>query len=257
MPPRCRRPRHPPGPRRATDKPPPRFCATASLLPRLCPAESLPRRRRASRFTARSRSWRGVREQCRRAEEATHLSKSPPATPRRATTRLLRPRRSAPSPLVAVAPRRASLVVAAPRLPPRFADVAPRPSPCPTGRCARPGAPASPRCRPGHPPAPGNRRGDSPGSNDKHHHAPRHRGVAPGVPRRRGPARAPIGVPRPRGMGACTDGARGRFSRRDRLLAAARGGTSIVTRSGGGGGRRAAAREARPSRQLSTLGVFR
>ena len=49
MPPRCRRPRHPPGPRRATDKPPPRCCATASLPPRLCLAGSLPRRRHASR----------------------------------------------------------------------------------------------------------------------------------------------------------------------------------------------------------------
>ena len=121
-------------------------------------------------------------------------------------------------PPVTVVPRRASLVVVAPRPSPRPADVAPSPSQCPTGRPRIAAVPAR---------APSGAREPS-------------RGVS--GTRRRAP-------PRPSSPGSCTwrptpswtraerpsaspaagrgrlhrDGARGRFSRRDRVHRAAGG----------------------------------
>ena len=240
MPPRYRRARRPPGPVAPWMSPPSPIChsePSPSPFPR-------PRRRRASRFAGRSSSWRGVREQCRREEEATHLSKTPPATPRRAKTRLLHPRRSAPI------PRSQPCHVGPPSTISRLAN---RRSPSASRlavRCARSSAPASPRCRPEHPPAPGNRRGDSQRRDDERHHAPRCRGAAPGVQRRRRPAPSVIWRQPPPGVGACTVTPRPTVSAgATASIPLPEGSPAIVTRSGRGGGRRAAARAAGPRRR--------
>ena len=209
-----------------------------------------PRRRRASRFAVRSSSWRGVREQCRREEEATHLSKTPPATPRRTKTRLLHPHHPSPS------HRSPSCHAGPPSSSSRLACRCSPPASRLALRCARLGARASPRCRPEHPPAPGNHRGDSPGRDDERHHAPRCRGAAPGVPCRRRPAPSAIWRQPPPGVGA------GTVSPRAAILTGATASIALPERvpgitkqSGGGGGRRAAARAPRPCVHLGTLGV--
>ena len=167
--------------------------------------------------------------------------KSPPASHRRAKTRLLYPRRSAPS------PRSPSCHAGPPSSSSGLADRCSPPASRLTIRCARPGAPASPRCRPEHPLAPGNRRGDSPGRDDERHHAPRRRGAAPGVQRRRRPAPSAIWRQPPPGVGAGTVTARAAVSAdATASIPLPEGSPAIVTRSGGGGGRRAAAMAARP-----------
>ena len=226
--------------------PPPRPCATTSLFCRHCPRC----RRRASHFAARSCSWRGVREQCGREKEATYPSNSRPATPRGAVTYLLRPRRSAPSPPVAIAPRRASLDVIVPRLSPRPAGVSPRPSPCSTGCLRIAAVPAR---------APSSARKPSRGLTGTQRRAP----PCPSSPGSCTWCPMPSSTRDKRNLASAaagrgrlhSDGARGRFSRRDRLHRAAGAGTchgDAVRRRR----RTSRGRQSVPTaRQLSTRGV--
>ena len=193
-----------------------------------------------------------MREQCRREEEATHPLTSRPATPRGTATRLLHYSRSAPSPPVAVVPRRASLVVVAPRLSPRPADVAPRPSPCSTGRPRIAAVPVR---------APSGARKPSRGLSGTRRRAPPRPSSPGSFTWRPTPswtrAERPTASPAARRRRLHRDGARGRFSRRDRLHTAPGGGS--CNRDAVRGRRRTSCGRhgCRTSPQLSTLGVFK
>ena len=192
-----------------------------------------------------------MREQCRREEEATHPLTSRPATPRGTATRLLHHSRSAPSPPVAVVPRRASLVVVAPRLSPRPADVAPRPSPCSTGRPRIAAVPVR---------APSGARKPSRGLSGTRRRAPPRPSSPGSFTWRPTPswtrAERPTASPAARRRRLHRDGARGRFSRRDRLHTAAGG---VTCHRGPVRARRRPSRgrqSCRTAPALSSLGVF-
>ena len=155
-------------------------------------------------------------------------------------------------PQVAVAPRRASLVVVAPRRSPRPAGVAPRPSPCSTGRTRIFAVPAR---------APSGARKPSRGLPGTQRRAP----PCPSSPGCRTWRPMPSSTRAKRNLASAAagrgrrhrDGARGRFGRRDRLHTAA-GGVSCDRDPVRGRRRTSRGRHGcTTARPLGTLGVFR